>query len=323
MRRDNTFPNSGVDIKLTSQVYRGRFAPSPTGPLHFGSLVTAVGSYLDAKSHDGKWLVRIEDLDSSREVPGASRDILVLLEQLGMEWDGGVVYQSRRHELYRAALSELQKKALVYVCTCSRKEIADSAMPGICGPVYPGTCRNTSKNAAEQNKRKRQGALRVKTDQRTIALTDRVRGILSQQIGKDIGDFVLHRADAVFAYQFAVVVDDAEQNITHVVRGADLLDSTPRQIYLQQLLGFPTPDYMHLPIVTNAKGEKLSKQTFAAPVSRFDVLFQLVAALKFLGQNPPEELLDSDLNTFWQWAIQHWNISDITSTGIQQTDFIE
>jgi glutamyl-Q tRNA(Asp) synthetase len=165
--------------------------------------------------------------------------------------------------------------------------------------------------------------LRVKTDQSTIVLTDRVRGTLSQQIAKDIGDFVLHRADGVFAYQLAVVIDDAEQNITHVVRGADLLDSTPRQIYLQQLMGLPTPDYMHLPIVTNAKGEKLSKQTFAAPVTQFNVLFQLMTALKFLGQSPPQELLGSDLNTFWQWAIQHWNPRNITSTGIQQTDFIK
>ncbi len=295
--------------------YRGRFAPSPSGPLHFGSLVTAVGSYLDARSHNGEWLVRIEDLDPPREVPGASRDILMLLEKLGMTWDGEVVYQSRRHDLYRAVLSQLAAQKLTYPCFCSRKEIADSALTGIGGLVYPGTCRYAGTNSRNNDKQRKQSAVRVKTDRRVIAVNDRVQQLRSQQIDTDIGDFVLHRADGVFAYQLAVVADDAEQIITHVVRGADLLDSTPRQVFLQQLLGYATPDYMHLPVVTNARGEKLSKQTFAAPVGQINVLFQLVAALKFLGQNPPDDLPESNLETFWQWAIAHWNAANIPSTG--------
>ncbi len=307
---------SVTETQTKKKHYRGRFAPSPTGPLHFGSLVTAIGSYLDAKSQQGEWLVRVEDIDTPRVVPGASRDILLFLEKLGMEWDGEIIYQSQRHELYRDTLSLLEKQALVYPCACSRKEIADSSIIGINGPIYPGTCRNVSSNAHNRIKHRRQRAVRVKTDQRSVAFVDRTQGFLSQHIGNDIGDFVLHRADGIFAYQLAVVVDDAQQNITHVVRGADLLDSTPRQIFLQQLLGYATPVYMHLPIVTNDRGEKLSKQTFAAPVAQFNVSFQLVAALRFLGQNPPRELLDCDLNTFWQWAISNWNADNVTKTGM-------
>jgi len=283
-----------------STAYRGRFAPSPTGPLHFGSLVAAVGSYLDARANQGEWLVRIENIDTPREAPGASRDILTLLEKLGMYWDGEVVYQHERHALYREALTILEKQGLTYACTCSRKEIADSSIIGIEGPVYPGTCRNTPQHPQSPHQQNRQSAIRIRTNGQPLAFTDPVQGDVQQRIDKAIGDFVLHRADGIFAYQLAVVVDDAAQAITHVVRGADLLNSTPRQIYLQQLLGYFTPAYMHLPVVTNAKGEKLSKQTFAAPVAQFNVLFQLVSALRFLGQNPPEELLDGNLETFWQ-----------------------
>lgn len=306
-----------------SIAYRGRFAPSPTGPLHFGSLVAAVGSYLDARANQGEWLVRIENIDAPREAPGASRDILALLEKLGMHWDGEVVYQRERHALYREALAVLEKQNLTYACTCSRKEITDSSIIGIEGPVYPGTCRNAPKHSHPLHQQNRQNAIRIRTDNQPIAFTDPVQGYVQQRIGEAIGDFVLHRADGIFAYQLAVVVDDAEQTITHVVRGADLLNSTPRQIYLQQLLDYATPAYMHLPVVTNAKGEKLSKQTFAAPVAQFNVLFQLMSALRFLGQNPPDELLDSSLETFWQWAIAHWNPANITATGIKQLDCIQ
>lgn len=306
-----------------STTYRGRFAPSPTGPLHFGSLVAAVGSYLDARANQGEWLVRIENIDAPREAPGASRDILTLLEKLGMRWDGEVVYQRERHALYREALAMLEKQKLIYACTCSRKEIADSSIIGIEGPVYPGTCRNAPRHGHSPHQHGRQNAIRLRTDNQPIVFTDPVQGYVEQRINTDIGDFVLHRADGIFAYQLAVVVDDAEQAITHVVRGADLLNSTPRQIYLQQLLGYATPAYLHLPVVTNAKGEKLSKQTFAAPVTQFNVLFQLVSALRFLGQEPPDELLDSSLETFWQWAIVHWNPANITATGIRQPDCIK
>ena len=310
------------DMQSKNTVYRGRFAPSPTGPLHFGSLVTAVGSYLDAKSQHGEWLVRIEDLDPPREVQGAARDILTVLEKFGMEWDGDVVYQSRRYDLYRAALSELKKRQLIYACGCSRKEIADSSIIGINGPIYPGTCRTIANNSRKPAREKKKSALRVKTDQRLVAFNDRVQGYLSQHIGNDIGDFVLHRADGVFAYQLAVVVDDEEQNITHVVRGADLLDSTPRQMYLQQLLRYAAPVYLHLPIVTNEKGEKLSKQTFAAPVVQINVLSQLMAALKFLGQNPPRELQHCNLEAFWQWAVEHWHPENIPLSDLPKTQQI-
>jgi glutamyl-Q tRNA(Asp) synthetase len=282
-----------------NSAYTGRFAPSPTGPLHFGSLVTAVGSYLEARSRNGKWLLRIENLDASREIPGASEAILRTIELLGMEWDGEPIYQNQRNMMYEAAIFALESRSLVYPCFCSRKEIADSSIRGIEGPVYPGTCR------AGSNK-KRTGARRLRTDNALIEFTDALRGRIRQRLESDIGDFILCRADGVFAYQLAVVVDDAEQGITHVVRGEDLLNSTPRQIYLQRLLGYPTPHYMHLPVVTNATGQKLSKQTCAPPVDISHPVPQLMMALRFLGQRPAAELAKSSVTTLWEWATYNW-----------------
>jgi glutamyl-Q tRNA(Asp) synthetase len=282
-------------------VYRGRFAPSPTGPLHFGSLVTAVGSYLEAKSRSGEWLIRIENLDTAREISGASEEILNTLYLLGMEWDGAVVYQNRRQDAYQAALRVLEKQDLIYPCSCSRKEIADSSVLGIEGPVYPGTCRDR-KHEPEFS-----GAWRLCTNNDLIEFEDAVQGIQEQRLQRDIGDFVIRRADGVFAYQLAVVVDDAEQGITHVVRGGDLLNSTPRQIHLQKLLGYSTPSYMHLPVVVNTRGEKLSKQTQAAPVDTSRPVLQLVKAIRFLGQTPPPEVSESSLRSFWMWATENWN----------------
>jgi glutamyl-Q tRNA(Asp) synthetase len=283
--------------------YRGRFAPSPTGPLHFGSLVAAVGSYLDAKYHHGKWLVRIEDVDSQREVPGAASGILYMLERLGMEWDEEVVYQSQRSEAYFEALNILCKQGLIYPCTCSRKEISDSSIMGLNGRIYPGTCL---KNPASVKKIQ---ALRIQTNNDLIQFKDILNGTFSQRLKTDVGDFVLRRADGIYAYQLAVVVDDAAQHITHVVRGADLLESTPRQIFLQRLLDYPIPQYLHLPVVMDAKGEKLSKQTNAMPVNSLDTLTQLVDALHFLGQKPPVEILEGDVVSFWQWAQQNWRVN--------------
>lgn len=280
--------------------YRGRFAPSPTGPLHFGSLVAAVGSYLEAKSHDGEWLVRIENLDTQREISGASNEILRALESLGMEWDHDVIYQSKRNSLYQATLALLEKYGVIYPCTCTRKEIADSSITGFSGPVYPGTCRKNLLNE------KQLGALRVKTDNSLVKFKDALRGQVSQRLESETGDFVLRRADGIYAYQLVVVVDDAEQGITHVVRGADLLDSTHRQIYLQKLLGYLTPEYMHLPVVTNNQGKKLSKQNWAAPLDISNPVAQLIAAVNFLGQNPPTELLNNSISSFWKWAIKNW-----------------
>jgi len=280
--------------------YRGRFAPSPTGPLHFGSLVAAVGSYLEAKSRQGEWLLRIEDLDPPRTVPGATKEILHALKTMGMEWDGEVIYQSQRNAAYQAALARLGEQGLIYPCTCSRKEISDSSITGREGPVYPGTCRN---NFPDGNKI---GSLRVRTNNNLLEFKDALQGTIHRRLESDIGDFVLRRADGVHAYQLAVVVDDAEQGITHVVRGADLLDSTPRQIYLQQLLGYPTPAYLHLPVAVNAQGEKLSKQTRAAPIDVAQPLPHLLAAMRFLGQQPPAELAESNVASFWKWAAENW-----------------
>jgi len=282
--------------------YRGRFAPSPTGLLHFGSLVAAVGSYLQARSQGGQWFVRIEDLDPPREVPGAADDILRTLEVFGFEWDGEVMYQSRRHAAYGAALEKLRHAGTLYACSCTRREIADSSVHGIEGPVYPGTCR-----AGVQPGRNAR-AWRVRVDGAVVEFDDLLQGRQRSALATDIGDFVIKRADGFFAYQLAVVVDDAEQGITEVVRGADLLHSTPRQIHLQRLLGLPTPRYLHLPVVLNEQGEKLSKQTFAAPVDRANPLPVLRHAVELLGQTPPDRDI-AGLADFWGWTIQNWSLA--------------
>ena len=266
---------------MNSQTYRGRFAPSPSGPLHFGSLVAAVASYLEARSRNGTWLVRMEDLDKPRVVPGAGDDILRTLEACGMEWAGPVVHQSARTDAYHRALHELRRSGALYACACSRREIADSAIAGIEGYVYPGTCREGTPEA------RRARAWRVRASGGRIAFDDAIQSRLEQDIEAEIGDFVLYRADGIYAYQLAVVVDDAEQGITDVVRGADLIDSTPRQIFLQNLLRLPSPRYAHVPVAANARGEKLSKQTRAAPISRGNPAAALHAVLDFLGQAPP------------------------------------
>lgn len=280
---------------------RGRFAPSPTGPLHFGSLVAAVGSYLDAKSGGGEWLVRIEDVDTPRVVAGASDDILRTLEAFGLYWDGAVMYQSRRGGAYRAALDEIDQLGRLYSCSCSRKEISDSALATPAGLIYPGSCRRGVKHIRSEY------ALRVKTDDKAIAFHDRLQGKHVQSLESAVGDFVLRRADSVYAYQLAVVVDDAEQGITDVVRGADMLDSTLRQIYLQRLLGLATPTYLHLPIALNKYGEKLSKQTLAPAVAVATALPLARRALCFLGHEVPSDMLEAGLADLWEWAIAQWS----------------
>ena len=269
-------------------MYTGRFAPSPTGPLHVGSLIAALASWLDARAAGGRWLVRIEDLDRPRVAAGAADAILHALGHLGLNWDGEVVYQSKRHELYRAALARLAPQA--YWCGCSRREIADSSL-GLAvdgAPIYPGTCRAGTVGVKR--------ALRVRVTAESIAFEDRLQGRQTQALERDIGDFVLYRADGLFAYQLAVVVDDAEQGVTDVVRGADLLDSTPRQIYLQRLLGVPTPRYLHVPVAVDSAGEKLSKQTGAQAI---DLSMATVRrALRFLGQPEAGTLAE---------AVRNWN----------------
>jgi glutamyl-Q tRNA(Asp) synthetase len=285
--------------------YYGRFAPSPTGPLHFGSLIAAVGSYLEAKTHGGSWLVRMEDLDPPREMPGAAEVILTTLEAFGFEWDGPVLYQSQRLEAYDAALQKLEQHDLLYPCACTRKEIADSALHGIDGLVYPGTC------SAGLEAGKAARAWRIRVRDQVTAFEDVIQGRITQNLAKDIGDFILKRANGCYAYQLAVVVDDAEQEITHVVRGANLLNSTPRQIYLQQCMGLATPVYTHLPIATNQDGEKLSKQTSAKALDDSQPARQLWQALDFLGQEPPAELGKTSLQELWSWASANWQIAKI------------
>lgn len=294
---------------MKRSAYRGRFAPSPTGPLHFGSLVAAVGSYLDAKHHHGIWLVRMEDLDTPRCVPGAADDILRMLEAFCLYSDEPVIYQSQRTAAYEEALHKLQAIGAVYPCCCTRKEISDSALHGIEGPVYPGTCRNGIPQGREAK------AWRTRTDHHPssfslppspIEFDDALQGPITQHLETEIGDFVVKRADGLFAYQLAVTVDDAYQNITHVVRGADLLASTPRQIYLQQFLGVNTPSYMHLPVAVNKAGEKLSKQTLATPVEKNNAAVTLLRILIFLHQQPPAELQHGSTAEILAWAIVHW-----------------
>ncbi len=287
--------------------YRGRFAPSPTGPLHFGSLVTAVGSYLDAKARKGIWLVRMEDIDPPRNVPGAADAILHTLEALGMAWDATVLYQGTRGDAYQAALAKLKKRKLVYPCACSRREIDDSAVNGIDGQVYTGTCRKGLLAGRATR------AERVLTEGARIEFKDAIQGKVAHNLERQIGDFVLKRADGPYAYQLAVVVDDAMQGITDVVRGADLLDSTLRQIYLQQLLGYTTPRYAHLPVAVNVVGEKLSKQTLAAPIDPAHPVPVLNAALVFLGQDSVD-CAPQDTKSFWQQAIAGWRMDLVPRT---------
>ena len=287
--------------------YRGRFAPSPTGPLHFGSLVAAVGSCLDARAHGGAWLVRMEDVDTERNVPGAADAILRTLEACGFEWDGAVLYQSRRGEAYAAALERLQAAGWAYGCACSRREIADSA-GGLAvdgGLVYPGTCR------AGLPPGRAARAWRLRVPDAEVGFDDRLQGRLAQVLARDVGDFVLRRADGPFAYQLAVAVDDEFQGISDVVRGADLIASTPRQIWLQRCLGYATPRYAHLPVATNAAGEKLSKQTRAPALVPGREAADLVAALRFLGQPVPAELAEARAAEVWAWAFANWSFAAV------------
>ena len=289
--------------------YVGRFAPSPTGPLHFGSLIAAVASYCDARANHGLWLVRMEDLDKPREMAGAATDILNTLTTFGFKWDGEVMYQSQRTHAYDAAFQRLQTSNQTYACSCSRKEIADSATKiGIEGVIYPKTCLN---NPLKKNDRH---AWRIKTTSEIIRFNDRIQGTIQQNLGDDIGDFVLKRADGLFTYQLAVVVDDAEQHVTHIVRGADLLNSTTRQIYLQQCLGYPSIQYTHVPVASNTHGEKLSKQTLAKPLDRNHPSESLWLALAFLQQNPPDHFKSASIKALWEWAISHWDLSKIKGT---------
>lgn len=269
----------------------GRFAPSPTGSLHFGSLVSAVGSYLEAKCAAGRWVIRVEDIDPPREVAGSSKEIINDLRRFGMHEDGPILFQSSRTQAYQAAVKQLLAQDLAYPCACSRKDLPASG-------IYPGTCRNgIAKGKAAR-------AIRFKVPLGTCQFTDALQGVISESVAATCGDFIIQRADGLFAYQLAVVIDDDFQGVTEVVRGADLLDSTCRQICLQKALQIKQPQYMHLPLAVADDGKKLSKRDMTDPIRQQDYTFAVRQALRFLGQTPPANLA---LEALWTWALEHWD----------------
>jgi glutamyl-Q tRNA(Asp) synthetase len=286
-------------------VYRGRFAPSPTGPLHAGSLLAALGSFLQARSQGGEWWLRIENIDPPREAPGATAAILRSLEAHGLHWDGEVRYQKDRESRYAEALQQLIASGRLYGCVCTRRDLA-AARAATGHPRYPGTCRGRpARMAADQ-------ALRLDTRDASIRFDDAIQGLQSSQLEQAGGDFVLRRRDGLFSYQLAVALDDAEQGITEVVRGSDLLDSTPRQIYVQQLLQLPSPRYAHLPVLIDpGSGQKLSKQNRAPALDDSAVVANLWRALEQLGQQPPAELRHGDRDSLLEWAIRHWQLGSV------------
>jgi len=283
--------------------YRGRFAPSPTGPLHFGSLITAIASFVDSRASGGEWLVRMEDLDRTREVEGAAAYILDTLRALGLEWDGEVILQSNRTASYETALERLTDAGLTFRCACSRSEIARSGRLGPEGYIYPGTCRGGPPGGGPAR------TVRLRADDREIELSDRIQGYRKASVAVSVGDFVLRRADGIHAYQLAVVVDDACQGITQVVRGTDLLASTPRQMLIQRHLGLPAPTYAHVPLALGPDGRKLSKSLGSVPVDPRDPLPALLRAWDFLGQAPLPRRIS--LTRFWSHAIDKWRIERV------------
>ena len=291
--------------------YCGRFAPSPTGPLHAGSILAAVASYLDARIHRGRWLVRIEDIDPAREVPGASHEILATLDALGLEWEGEVVYQSRRHAAYAAALELLKEHGLAYPCTCSRKEIARLVGPASPGAElrYPGTCRHRAPSPGRDH------AWRFVVAPGIETFTDRLQGRQAFDVAGAVGDFVVRRRDGPFAYQLAVVVDDADAGVTHVVRGHDLIDNTPRQRLLQRALGLPTPVPAHVPLLVDESGTKLSKSARSPPIEPRRAAAALWSALRSLRCEPPGELYGAPPQQLLGWAIEHGSLNRVS--GLQ------
>ena len=290
----------------------GRFAPSPSGPLHSGSLLAAVASYVDAKAHNGQWLLRIEDVDRHRTVDGSRDSILNSLEQHGLHWDGTIEQQTDNDDRYEAALTQLQQQQRVFFCQCTR-----TALKQIVGP-YPGTCRaeKSSRYIAATRHQPASHALRFECGEATITFTDRILGRQSFELAQ-LGDFILRRRDSLFAYQLAVVMDDAEQSVTSVVRGADLLSSTPWQIALQQALNLPTMDYAHLPLITDANnGHKLSKQTGAKGINNATAASNISLALTQLGQQLPEQAHRLSVNQLLEWALEHWQINRVSKTAI-------
>lgn len=282
----------------------GRYAPSPTGALHFGSLVAALASYLQARSRGAAWYMRMEDLDPYREVEGAADDILRTLEAYGLTWDGPVLYQSTRHSAYKASMADLFASGAVFECGCTRREARTGPL-GEEGPIYPGTCRQGL--APGRSAR----TLRVRVDTEQVRFRDGIFGLIEQNPARDVGDFVIRRADGHAAYQLAVVLDDAWQGVSEVVRGADLLSSTPRQMLLQSLLGLPVPSYWHMPLLVANDGRKLGKSRTAPPVQRDRVVPTLIKALRVLGQEPLNELEGETRDGVLSWALTNWDPQQI------------
>lgn len=299
----------------TQQPYRGRFAPSPTGPLHFGSLIAATGSYLQAKHKNGEWLIRIDDIDPPREQKGATADILNTLESFGFEWDSSVLYQSSRQKRYQEAVDQLVSQVKAYPCSCSRKSILEKTGQVKGEIIYPGFCRNgarvKSENATDYS-------IRLRCHEKPVSFEDALQGTQSIDLEQNVGDFILQRRDHYFAYHLASGIDDAEQNITEVVRGADLLGCTPCQLYVQQVLNLASPQYCHLPVVVDETGQKLSKQNHATPIKVRDSTQLLYKTLKFLGQMPPIDLIKSNQEDIWCWAKSHWRL-DLVPKKLQLT----
>lgn len=287
-----------------SPAYIGRFAPSPSGPLHFGSLLAAVASYLQARAASGRWLLRIEDIDPPREQKGADTLILRALEAFGFEWDGTVRYQSRNRDAHLHAIETLMRGGHAYRCTCSRRDLAAEPV-GPLGPVYPGTCRDGSGGG--------ESAVRVRTHDSAIAFVDGLQGLYSQRLESESGDFIIQRRDGLIAYHLAVIVDDANDGVTEIVRGIDLLDSTPRQLHLQRLLRLPTPAYLHIPVAENAAGQKLSKRTGAPALDPAEPRPALLRALRALRMPVDAGLGSEPLATIWLWAIRNWDAAPLTN----------
>lgn len=295
---------------MSDDSYIGRFAPSPTGPLHFGSLIAALGSYLQAKSHNGKWLVRIEDIDPPREVPGSADAILGTLESFGLHWDDSVLYQSTRLEHYRDAVERLLSQAKAYRCRCTRRQIAGDGGTAI----YKGLCRLAQVPVTQDH------SVRVLTDRQTICVNDALQGRSEHCLESEVGDYIIRRRDGLYAYQLAVTLDDDFQGVTEIVRGYDLLHTTARQIHLQRLLGLSVPGYLHLPLALDRSGEKLSKQTGAAALptrNQSEILFD---ALQVLWQQPPAQLRDEPVTQQLDWAVKNWNIKPLQSISAVELD---
>jgi len=295
-------------MNKSTPAYKGRFAPSPTGDLHFGSLIAAVGSYLEAKSKNGQWLVRIEDVDQTRTIPQSDKKILSTLEHFGFEWDGEVVYQSQRTALYEAYLDQLSSNQLTYPCDCSRSKLKQTEDNDTLPGVYPRYCRKRDKPVTTPY------AIRCLTNPGKISFYDQIQGLFSVNLEKECGDFIIKRRDGFIAYHLAVVADDAEQGITDIVRGADLLSSTPQHLYLQQQLGLAQPSYSHLPVAMHDNGQKLSKSHQDLAIQYCSPVKLISSALEFLNQSPPQSLHNATLDEFWHWAVLNWDLNKVTKS---------